>query len=64
MDWPGEIGHALWRTLFDVLPIAAVLLGFQLVVLRRRPPNLRRMVTGFPPNPMGFRVNAAIRSWR
>lgn len=34
-------------TLRDVLPIAAVLLGFQVVVLRRRPANLKRVTTGF-----------------
>lgn len=34
-------------TLRDVLPIAALILGFQLFVLRRRPPNLGRLMLGF-----------------
>ena len=34
-------------TLRDVAPIVVILLGFQLVVLRRRPPNLRRILIGF-----------------
>ncbi len=38
---------ALADTLLDVLPIAVVLLGFQLVVLRRRIANLRRILFGF-----------------
>ena len=41
----------LWPTLLntveDVVPIVAVLAFFQLVVLRRRLPNARRMVVGF-----------------
>jgi hypothetical protein len=31
----------------DVLPIAAVLFGFQILVIRRRPPNLKRVLAGF-----------------
>lgn len=34
-------------TLFDVAPIVAVLVGFQALVIRRRPPGLRRIVIGF-----------------
>ena len=34
-------------TVFDVAPIVAILVIFQLVVLRQRPPNLRGIVTGF-----------------
>lgn len=37
----------LAQTLRDVLPIAAVLFGFQVLVLRRRIPNLRRVLLGF-----------------
>lgn len=37
----------LIQTLRDVLPIAAVLFGFQVLVLRRRIPNLRRVLLGF-----------------
>ncbi len=35
------------RTLADVAPIAAILIGFQVLVLRRSVPNLRRVVAGF-----------------
>ncbi len=34
-------------TVFDVAPIVAILVIFQLVVLRQCPPNLRGIVTGF-----------------
>jgi hypothetical protein len=33
-------------TMLDVLPIVAVLAFFQIAVIRRRPPNLKRIVTG------------------
>ena len=33
--------------LLDVLPIAGILFGFQLLVLRRRVPHLRRVLLGF-----------------
>jgi hypothetical protein len=39
--------HAIVSTLFDVLPIAAILLGFQFVVLRRPVPHLKRTLIGF-----------------
>jgi len=42
-----EILAAALGTLRDVLPIAVVLLGFQLLVLRRNIPNLRRLAAGF-----------------
>ena len=34
-------------TIRDVLPILAILVGFQLFVLRRKIPNLKRVITGF-----------------
>lgn len=34
-------------TVWDVLPIAIIIFGFQLLVLRRPIPNLRKIVTGF-----------------
>ena len=34
-------------TVRDVLPILAILVGFQLFVLRKRIPNLQKIVTGF-----------------
>ena len=36
----------VWSTVFDVAPIVVVLVLFQVVVLRRRLPNLRRMAVG------------------
>jgi len=39
--------HTTAVTLFDVLPIALVLFGFQVFVLRRRIPNLKRVLLGF-----------------
>ena len=41
-----DILLTLGATLRDVLPIVAVLGFFQVVVLRRRPPNLRRILAG------------------
>jgi len=38
---------ALARSVIDLLPIAAVLIGFQVIVLRRRIADLRRIVLGF-----------------
>ncbi len=34
-------------TVRDVLPIAAIIFGFQFLVIRRRAPNLRRVLLGF-----------------
>jgi hypothetical protein len=47
MTWILTLVETLGRTLFDVLPIVAVLLGFRLVALRRRLPNPRRLLLGF-----------------
>jgi hypothetical protein len=46
----GTIGtflETLLSTVRDVIPIAAILFGFQLFVLRRRIPNLSQVLTGF-----------------
>lgn len=43
MDFLGTVAG----TVVDVAPIVAILVIFQVVVLRRRPPNLRGIVTGF-----------------
>ena len=40
------LGATVWSTVFDVAPIVVVLVLFQVVVLRRRLPNLRRMAVG------------------
>ena len=37
---------ALFSTILDVAPIVVILLVFQLVFLRRKPPNLRRIAAG------------------
>ena len=34
-------------TIWDVLPIAAIIFGFQIFVLRKAVPNLRKIITGF-----------------
>ena len=47
MTWLGDISGTLLATVFDVLPIAAILLGFQLFVLRHKPAHPRRIVIGF-----------------
>ena len=47
MEWLGSLLDTLLSTLDDVLPIALVIFGFQLFVLRRPVPNLRRVLTGF-----------------
>jgi len=47
MYWLNELARTAWATLFDVLPIAVILIGFQVLVLRQRPRNLRRIVAGF-----------------
>jgi hypothetical protein len=41
-----ELAHTLAATLLDVAPIAAILLGFQLGVLRQRIANLRQVLIG------------------
>ena len=35
------------HTVFDVLPIAAILFGFQFLVIRRRPPKMSQILAGF-----------------
>lgn len=47
MDSRTELARALGDTAFDVLPILAVLLYFQLFVLRKKPPHPRRIAVGF-----------------
>lgn len=41
-----ELSHTILLTLFDVLPIAAILLGFQYGVLRQPIPHLKQVVIG------------------
>ena len=42
-----ETGKTLAGTLFDVLPIAAILFGFQFLVIRQRPAHLPKILIGF-----------------
>jgi len=47
LSWlTGMVGAGL-ATLRDVLPIAAIIFGFQFLVIRRPIPNLRRVLVGF-----------------
>jgi hypothetical protein len=39
--------HSLLTTLRDVIPIAAVIIGFQVLVIRRSIPHVKRVVLGF-----------------
>ncbi len=45
--WFLEFLQAFWGTLRDVLPIAAVLFGFQFLVIRKPLPNFRKVIIGF-----------------
>ncbi|MFQ5935903.1 MAG: DUF1538 domain-containing protein [Acidiferrobacterales bacterium] len=47
MSWAYALLAVMHDTLRDVLPIVLTVFGFQLLVLRRRIPNLRRVVIGF-----------------
>ncbi len=47
MQWFVDFGSVLLSTVRDVLPIIAILLGFQIFVLRKAIPNLRRVIIGF-----------------
>jgi len=42
-----ELFHTTVDTIWDVVPIVAIIFGFQIFVLRKRVPNLRRIITGF-----------------
>jgi hypothetical protein len=41
------LADTFFATIRDVVPIAAVLFGFQFLVLKKRPPNLVRILVGF-----------------
>lgn len=47
MNWLIEFFQILLDTLDDVLPIAAIIFGFQLFVIRRRVANLPKVIMGF-----------------
>jgi len=42
-----DLLQTIAATILDVLPIAVIIFGFQLLVLRKPIPNLKRIVTGF-----------------
>ena len=46
-DFLVQFARTGWGTLLDVAPIVAVLVVFQVAVLRRRLPNVRRIAAGF-----------------
>lgn len=46
-DWIILVGRTILGTVIDVLPIVAVLLFFQLAILRQHIPRLRRVLFGF-----------------
>ena len=47
MAWLEQLANIFLETLGDVIPIAGILFGFQILVLRRRIPHLRRVLLGF-----------------
>lgn len=47
MEFLHTFAATAFSTALDVAPIVGVLVLFQIVVLRRRLPNLRRIVVGF-----------------
>jgi len=42
-----DLLNTILSTIWDVLPIAAIIFGFQLAVLRKRIPNLKKIIAGF-----------------
>ncbi len=47
MDVLREVLDVILGTVTDVLPIAAIIFGFQFFVIRRKPANLQQILTGF-----------------
>ncbi len=47
MSFFEEFAHALLATAGDMLPIVVIIFGFQLAVIRRKVPNLKRVLIGF-----------------
>ena len=39
--------QVLWATGLDVLPIVAIMFGFQFLVIRKKPPQLGKIIWGF-----------------
>ena len=47
MDLITDLVHSIIRTVWDVLPIVAIVFGFQLFVIRRPIPKLKQVLIGF-----------------
>lgn len=47
LSWIIDIFNAGLSTMRDVFPIVVILLGFQFLVLRKKPPNFKRILIGF-----------------
>jgi hypothetical protein len=47
MNWITDFFSTVFSTIGDLLPIMAILIGFQLFVLRKPLPNARRVIIGF-----------------
>ncbi|MDV7338855.1 DUF1538 domain-containing protein [Terasakiella sp. A23] len=47
MNWIVDIFNAAVSTGRDVLPIIAILLGFQFIVIRKKIPNFKKIIIGF-----------------
>ena len=47
MDFISQLLQITFSTIVDVIPIALIIFGFQIFVIRRRIPNLRRVLIGF-----------------
>lgn len=47
LDFLSGLLNTVFATVLDVVPIAAVLFGFQFLVIRRAVPNLKRVLFGF-----------------
>jgi len=46
MDYISALGETFISTLFDVLPIAVIIFGFQFLVIRKPVPNLKKVLIG------------------
>ena len=47
MEFVASLAQVTAGTALDVLPIVAILFGFQAVVVRKKPANLKRIIIGF-----------------
>lgn len=47
MEWLARLSSVMLGTVIDVLPIAGILFGFQVLVLRRTIPHLKQVLIGF-----------------